>query len=109
MHWRLVRIYDLMVVDVTLGDITSMTKFKTILFFDTTQQVTRIANNGRTKLFFTLISAEVGGWLGLILGASIISLIELIYFWSLLIRILIQKLSNCFIKYNQTRTIVIKS
>jgi hypothetical protein len=40
-----------------------------------------------------IFSAEVGGWLGLILGASIISLGELLYFAFLFIKIVILKIN----------------
>jgi hypothetical protein len=40
-----------------------------------------------------IFSAEVGGWLGLILGASIISLGELLYFAFLFIKIMILKIN----------------
>ena len=33
-----------------------------------------------TKSFFVVLSAKIGGWLGLILGASVLSFIELLFF-----------------------------
>ena len=49
-----------------------------------------------TILALRFLSADVGGWLGLVLGASIVSLGELIYFCFIFTRISLNKMSTRF-------------
>jgi hypothetical protein len=58
---------------------------------------------------FRSVSAEVGGWLGLLLGASIVSLFELIWFCYILARILILKLTSAMPKPSTNKIIQVGS
>ena len=60
------------------------------------------------SLVFNVL-AEVGGWLGLLLGASIISLGELLYFFVLLGNILVQKVFMFCCGTSQANRVNVKS
>ena len=53
-------------------------------------------------IFSFLILAEVGGWLGFVLGASIVSLLELIYFYILFCGVLVSYVNRMLYKKKLT-------